>query len=232
MQWHIVCDFDGTIALDDATDRLLERFADPTWTEIEAEWKAGRIGSRDCMSRQIALVRATDSDLDALALAIPLDPGFVPFVWQCRRLGVSLTVVSDGLDRVIHRILHAHGLDHLPVLANHLVAEGDDRWRLEFPHGDPHCRARAGNCKCRFASAVGQERAVLAIGDGSSDRCVAATADFVFAKASLLAYCREHDLPHQGFESFGDLPAMLIALVNAADRPTRRTAPVAVYAIS
>src|SRR5262245_12565255 len=56
---HVFVDFDGTIASLDTTDLLLERFAAPQWRQIEEDWKAGLIGSRECLVRQIDLVRAT-----------------------------------------------------------------------------------------------------------------------------------------------------------------------------
>ena len=45
-------DFDGTISERDAIDALLEAFADSRWLVIEEEWKAGRIGSRECLREQ------------------------------------------------------------------------------------------------------------------------------------------------------------------------------------
>ena len=53
-----IVDFDGTIAPSDTVDALLERFAAPEWREIEEEWVAGRINSRQCMASQLALVTA------------------------------------------------------------------------------------------------------------------------------------------------------------------------------
>ena len=47
---NVVCDFDGTIALEDVTDGLLERFAEPRWRKIEAQWLAGEFGSQECMA--------------------------------------------------------------------------------------------------------------------------------------------------------------------------------------
>ena len=34
--WTILCDFDGTIALDDTTDTLLDRFGKPGWEKLVA----------------------------------------------------------------------------------------------------------------------------------------------------------------------------------------------------
>ena len=57
MSCHVFVDFDGTIVPLDATNELLGRYADAEWLEIEEEWQAGRIGSRECMERQVALLR-------------------------------------------------------------------------------------------------------------------------------------------------------------------------------
>jgi len=52
-------DFDGTISRRDAVDVILETYADPKWLAFEAEWREGRIGSRDCLRAQMSLVRAS-----------------------------------------------------------------------------------------------------------------------------------------------------------------------------
>ena len=45
MTLSISCDFDGTITRSDTVDAILEQFALPQWTDVEAEWAAGKIGS-------------------------------------------------------------------------------------------------------------------------------------------------------------------------------------------
>ncbi len=52
MHWSILCDFDGTISLEDVIDSLLEKYGQPGWQELEDQWKAGKIGSRECMQGQ------------------------------------------------------------------------------------------------------------------------------------------------------------------------------------
>src|SRR5215475_8128124 len=98
MVLSVLIDFDGTVALEDTTDLLLERFADPLWRQVEADWVAGRIGSRECLSRQIDLVRASPSDLDELADEVAVDPGFTDFVAAARSMGLRMVIGSDGFD--------------------------------------------------------------------------------------------------------------------------------------
>jgi len=46
---------------------------------------------------------------------------------------------------------------------------------------------------------------VAVIGDGSADRCAAEAADAVFARRSLVRYCRERGIPFRPFESFDEV---------------------------
>ena len=211
MNCHVFVDFDGTIAPVDTTDLLLERFADPAWQTIEEDWKAGRIGSRECLVRQIDLVRATPQELDDFVARIDIDPGFAGFIALCREQGHRVTVVSDGLDRTVGSVLQRHGFD-LPFRANQLKYLGGDRWKLMFPHARSDCRALSGNCKGQFAeAAAGLVRIV--VGDGRSDFCVAERADLVLAKSSLVRHCRSSNLPHFAFSIFDEATQLLAAWV-------------------
>jgi hypothetical protein len=123
-----------------------------------------------------------------------IDRAFPVFAAAVREAGVPLTVLSDGLDYSIRRILANNGLGDLPVVANRLVAEGERGWRLEFPYSSPDCRS--GNCKCASAgSAHADRRRVLVIGDGASDFCVSGEADLVFAKHRLIEHCAPRAFP-------------------------------------
>jgi len=210
--WTILCDFDGTISVEDITDALLVRFARPGWEDIEQAWKRGEIGSRECMARQIALLDASRDELDAHLDDMAIDRAFPVFAAAVREAGVPLTVLSDGLDYSIRRILANHGIKDLPVVANRLVAEGERGWRLEFPYSSPDCRS--GNCKCASAgSAHADRRRVLVIGDGASDFCVSGEADLVFAKHRLIEHCRAAGIPYVPITSFADALDLLPTLL-------------------
>ncbi|HWY24415.1 MAG TPA: MtnX-like HAD-IB family phosphatase [Nevskia sp.] len=219
--WLVVCDFDGTIAEVDVTDGVLNRFALPQWEEIEADWKAGRFGSRECMSRQVDLVRAPREALDAYLDTVRIDPHFPAFVADCRRMGLEVVVISDGIDYSIRRILARYGLDDLPLASNRLEMLGGDRYRLSFPDANPKCSAGSGTCKCKVSNRRASGRSRLLIGDGSSDFCLAAEADLVYAKDKLLARCIERGLPHRACPDFATarqlLPRLSPSRVRSAD---------------
>src|SRR5215510_408310 len=123
---RVLLDFDGTIAPDDPTDRLLEQFAEPAWRDIEAAWQEGRISSRECMERHAALLRATPEELDRVIGDIRIDPSVHAFVAFCRGRSLALSVVSDGFDRVLRTVLDRERLP-LPSFANRLVWHVEDR---------------------------------------------------------------------------------------------------------
>ncbi len=219
-QWTILCDFDGTISVEDITDSLLERFGRPGWQAIEQAWKSGAIGSRECMAEQVRLLDASRAELDAHLDTMSIDRAFAPFVAATRAAGVPLTVLSDGLDHAIRRVLGQHGLGDLPIVANRLSADGARGWRLDFPYSRSGCRS--GNCKCTSAvDAHAVRRRVLLIGDGTSDFCVAGEADLVFAKHRLIEHCRSAGIPYVPITGFADaldlLPTLLAGELAAHD---------------
>lgn len=200
-------DFDGTISLEDTTDLLLAQFAEPAWRRVEAAWERGVIGSRECMSRQVELLRVDPVMLDLFANCLCIDPAFVPFVVALRESGVTVTIVSDGLDRVIAHALKRYGLA-LPVLANELVPVAGDRWQLDCPHASESCRASSAHCKCASFDRAPDSALRVLIGDGRSDFCAASIADMVFAKGKLADHCRANGITHRAFGSFADLPPL------------------------
>ena len=212
----VLCDFDGTISTSDVTDTLLEAFGKPGWREIEAEWLAGRIGSRVCMQQQIACLDVSREELDEAIDAIGVDEAFAAFVEAIATRGWELTIVSDGLDYAISRILQRHRLPALPFYANRLVQVDVRSWKLDSPYADEACSSASGMCKCAFAHrarAVGSK--VLMIGDGRSDFCVAGNADMVFAKGSLIAHCFDKSLPHVSISGFADAIRMIPSLAES-----------------
>lgn len=222
---RVYCDFDGTVSVEDATDLVLSRLADPEWQGIEQLWQDGAIGSGECMRRQISLLRATPRQLNEVLDEVEIDLSFASFVDFCALHSVPVVIVSDGVDYFIKRILGKRALDHLPVIANRLVASfrsGQLSYGLLSPYADSACLTAAGVCKCRQLAAVGEER--IYVGDGRSDFCVSDNAQLVFAKGRLAQHCAERDIPFFAYRNFSDVIARLADAVprfrgSVADNP-------------
>ncbi|HEY7548597.1 MAG TPA: HAD-IB family phosphatase [Hyphomicrobiaceae bacterium] len=204
----VYVDFDGTIAPTDPTDTVFDRFCDRSWRDIEREWQQGLRTARDCMARQVDLLRATPEALDGLLSTFAIDAHFPRFVGLCRRWRLEVVVVSDGMDRVVRHVLRAAGLD-LPFFANRLQWLGGDRWKLVFPHARGDCAGELGNCKCGHRQQVGRGSIGIAVGDGRSDFCLARRSQLVLAKGQLAAQCLAENIPHWPIADFSEAVGVL-----------------------
>ena len=209
LSWNIICDFDGTISLVDVTDSLLVQFATAEWKQIEQIWQDGLIGSRQCLAQQVPLLDMSLSELNEHLDQIQIDPDFPAFVTEIQKKGHKLTVVSDGLDYSIKRILKRCGLNSLDLKANKLVQTGERGWGINFYHTDLNCKILSGNCKCSVVNksqpANTKNDQFLLIGDGASDFCVANEVDFVFAKNGLIKHCLKEKIPFEPIENFAQV---------------------------
>lgn len=202
---HVYCDFDGTISTIDVTDAVLERYAPPEWRDIERAWEAGRVDARQCMDAQIQLIHTGIEEICKFLDTIEIDPAFPDFVAWCSANCMGVTVVSDGIDLFIRRVLSNHGLGHLKVVANRLRVEQKEdgsRYRLETPFAHSRCSSGAGVCKCAVVQA---QPCHMYIGDGRSDFCVSANADMLFAKDKLAAHCERRSIAFFSYSTFSDI---------------------------
>ncbi len=219
--WDVLVDFDGTIVQDDPTDRLFERFADPLWRVLEEAWQRGRISSRECMQRQVELLRVSPEELDNQIANIRIDPGFRTFLEFCEAEGGDVRVVSDGLDRMVEGTLTGAGLA-VPFFANKLEWQGGERWRLRLPYMRADCRSDAANCKCSHAPQP-HSRPRVVVGDGRSDFCAATSADYVIARGALVEHCRAAGKRHATFDNFEEVTMHLAAWLARKDAAAARS---------
>ena len=212
MRPFLVCDFDGTVCLADVGDRFFEHFVPRErhgeWAALIEAYDTGRMGSREVMEKECAMVRLTLGDALAFADGFRAEPSFASLVAACRSKDVGLAVVSDGLDVYIRRILDNAGLPDVPVLANLAVFRGDVL-RPEFPWAGRGC-GRCGNCKGGHVEELKAAYSpVVMIGDAHSDVCGALAADRVFAREILSALMKDRGRPTEHYDDFDDVARAL-----------------------
>ena len=208
-------DFDGTITCRDAVDAILETYAAPEWLRFEADWRAGRMGSRECLRAQMSLVCATRKQLDSLLDEIEIDDGLVALLEACAGHQLQAHIVSDGFDYCIRRILgraskRVHALLRgARVCASRLEARGR-LWRTEFPFFQQACAHGCATCKPAVMRLLNHTNAhSIFVGDGLSDQYAVESADIVFTKGRLATYCGEQSIEHTPFNNLEDVAAHL-----------------------
>ncbi len=204
MKRAVLTDFDGTVTRTDVAEDILREFAPPEWWAIEEEHRARKIGTRETMIRQFALVHATkDEMLRFVDRHVELDETFPRFAEFCRKRGMPLEIVSEGLDFYLSHLLEKWRID-VPARTNRTSFEAGDV-RITYPYADPTCNL-CGTCKLRrlFDLRVAGYQ-VSYVGDGHSDLCPAVEADMVFAKKELADLCREEAIDFIPFDTFADV---------------------------
>jgi len=189
-------DFDNTITTRDVFDDMLLRFAeDDSWRSLEERWKNKEIGSRQCLKEQISTINITKSSLDRYLATIKLDPYFKRVIRLLKQRCIKTVILSDNFDYILKRILRKNGINGLEVYSNKARIAGN-RLIPSFPFTDGKCRVCA-HCKKKTMFTNGSNGSFkIYIGDGQSDICPAEHADRVFAKESLLDYCRKEGISH------------------------------------
>jgi 2-hydroxy-3-keto-5-methylthiopentenyl-1-phosphate phosphatase len=226
-------DFDGTITRLDVLDELIRAFAvDDSWKAAEQQWQEGSIGSRECLGRQFAVVRATDADLDRFLDAIPVDDGVFPLIRLLDRVGVRYAVLSDGIDRFIRHLFRRHGLEDVTVRSNTIERplHDSERMALRCPHGSEACESAAAHCKCASMEALARKPARnrrrrgsrggwIYTGDGRSDLCPSRKCDCVFAKGVLSVNLEREGIPFLPYSTLHDVTDMLATVWGVGPEP-------------
>ncbi len=200
----ILTDFDGTVSLTDVAEDLLAEFAPSDWWEIEELHRARKIGTRETMIRQFALVHAREDELLRFVDEhVTLDETFPDFVAYCRDRDIRLEIVSEGLDFYLRFLLEKWHLE-VPARTNRTTFE-EGRVRIAYPYADATCTL-CGTCKLlRLFELRTQGYRVAYVGDGHSDLCPAVEADLVFAKDELADLCLVEEIPFIPFNRFADI---------------------------
>lgn len=209
----VVCDFDGTITVDDLGDRISIHFAGfEHWRAEEDRYKSGAIPFCELLAGIFRPITATRDEIAAYARAIAeIRPGFERFVASCASHGWPFVVCSAGFDVYVRAVLES--LDptvagYVSVRSNRSIFHGD-RLEIVFDDRAAGC-GRCGLCKRAVVDelhAAGYR--VIFCGDGTSDRCGARMADEVFACGKLARFCEEDSVRCTGFRSFEELIARL-----------------------
>ncbi len=203
-------DFDGTITQQDVLDELIKRYAvDDSWKLVEQEWQEGLIGSRDCLSRQLAVVQIPELAIDGFLNSIQLDPGLAGLVDLLDRWQVPVAVLSDGLDRFIGPLLRREGLERLPFRSNTFVRT-TDMLELQCPFSNADCESASAHCKCKSIGELSvEDRRGIYIGDGRSDLCPSRKVSCRFAKGVLARNLEREGIPFLPYTALAEVASIL-----------------------
>ena len=238
----IFCDFDGTITLYDTWIEMGEFFIrdKEKWAEVIREFEALEIGARECFLKECSLIENFDLDkFNEIIDKQKIDPAFTCFKNFCDVNGFQITILSEGMDYYINRVLSNHNLEipfysnrvlsnhkfTIPYYANKFVLAGDKKsFSLEFPYSDSECTRCGCSKRNLLLNNTADDEISVFIGDGFSDVCAVHYADIVFAKKSLASYCWKNNITYFDFQNFSDITKKLEKIIQKKNLHQRQSA--------
>ena len=200
----VQCDFDGTVTVEDVGAAIVRTFASPQWNEVYTAYISGQISVEECGKREYALVSVGPEELEEfVSRTLVVRDGFTQFVDFCRARGVSLVIVSCGLDLYIEPTLKRLGLDGVERYSAKARFTSDG---IDIQFIDPWGINRKEGFKSahlRYLRTKGHP--IIYIGDSISDIAPALEADHVVARGGLEEHFRAKSLPCLPFETFHDV---------------------------
>jgi 2,3-diketo-5-methylthio-1-phosphopentane phosphatase len=199
---RIFFDFDNTITPFDVLDDIIQRFSvNKDWMKWEKRWKAGKIGSRECLKRQLGSVRITKEGLSRYLSRVKLVTYFNKLINLLKREGIKPIILSDSFSFVIKSFLNTNGFKGIKIYSNRVRFDGN-RLLPSFPYANRRC-SRCAHCKRKHLLENSlKDKIIIYVGDGRSDICPAQEADIVFAKGELLKYFRKKNKLCVAFDDF------------------------------
>jgi len=200
----LLCDFDGTVTKGDVGHRIYTQFGDERWEEINKRWRRGEISSKECLIGEYDLIDADEDEVRDFVMQMEIDTGFADLVDTCRRNDIPIAIVSDGFDFYIRAILEKYGFSDISALCNKMWFN-DRKVELAFPFYEHGC-GKCGNCKTLHVKRLRDEdRKVIYVGDGLSDKFASRASDVIFAKDELMEYLESNGIEYNRFSSLSEV---------------------------
>ncbi len=215
----VLVDFDDTAATQNVAELLLNRFGDPTWTDVRERFRQGELSLKDYQEITFRQMRAGKSEMQSYVREHACFRGyFARLAGYCEERLVPMCILSQGVDFYIQALLDATRFPSMPVHA--VRAEFDENaeriigYAYDFPYPDA---PELGNSKAvmvrRFQDAGYH---VFFAGDGRSDFEAGEVADTVFAHRQMAEMCTDAGIAYIQFTDFGPVLEALSRYVDRA----------------
>jgi 2-hydroxy-3-keto-5-methylthiopentenyl-1-phosphate phosphatase len=190
---RLVLDWDGTCTVHDTLVAAVHALGDPSVYDVDFS------SYGDALAAEVGTLRATAEEAAEWALDnVEVRPGFHELVAR-----YDPVIVSSGLPQLILPVLGREGVE-LDVRSN-FAEPSHEGWRLRFRHEGP-CPVCGDKCKRR---SLPDERPLVFVGDGYSDRCASLACDRLFARDGLARYLADEGVAFEPFDTLLDVAAAL-----------------------
>ncbi len=213
----IFSDFDGTITERDVIITIMEKFAPPEWVEIKNKVLYERtITLKDGVEKLFNLIDSSKKNeiITYIEQVARVRAGFDEFLEFCKSRKIDFYVLSGGLDFFIETVLENYK-DKVKILCNkgNFLSE---KIKIDYSFLPKNCTlcGDCGFCKIEVIEQYPKNRYTrVLIGDSLTDLSPSKVSDIVFARADLIKYLEEENIPYVPFKTFYDVKKELEELL-------------------
>ncbi|QJC88359.1 2-hydroxy-3-keto-5-methylthiopentenyl-1-phosphate phosphatase [Bacillus inaquosorum] len=203
----IICDFDGTITMNDNIISIMKTFAPPEWTALKDGVLSKTLSIKEGVGRMFGLLPSSlKEEITRFVLEdAKIREGFREFVAFVKEHELPFYVVSGGMDFFVYPLLEGI-VEKDRIYCNHASFDSD-YIHIDWPHS---CKGTCSNqCGCCKPSVIHElsepNQYIIMIGDSVTDVEAAKLSDLCFARDYLLNECRERNLNHLPYQDFTEI---------------------------
>ncbi|MCY9134042.1 2-hydroxy-3-keto-5-methylthiopentenyl-1-phosphate phosphatase [Bacillus atrophaeus] len=200
----IICDFDGTITMNDNIVSIMKEFAPPEWAALKDGVLSKEVTIEEGVGQMFGLLPSNmKEEITRFVLQdAKIRDGFREFVSFVNQHELPFYVVSGGMDFFVYPLLDGI-VDRDRIYCNHASFE-NDHIHIKWPHScDSLCTNGCGCCKPSVIRQLSEKAEfVIMIGDSVTDVEAAKLSDICFARDYLLNECVQLGLQHLPYQNF------------------------------
>jgi len=202
MNLIVLCDFDGTITIQDTAELVLRKFAKGDWKQYDQQFENGKLSLEECLKKEFSLVKASREEILNALNEVEFRPGFDELARYCKQNCIPVIIVSAGLDFIIIHFLKLKKWHHMVQTYMAVATVAADGIKFTFPR---HCDKTSANFKQDLVrKCKGEGKKIVLIGDGTGDCDAAREADLTFAikDSSLANLCEKYGIHCRSMTDF------------------------------
>lgn len=200
---NVLCDFDGTITIEDTGVVALDYFSDGDWRYYDDLLEREVITLEECIKRQFEMLKGKKTEiLDLIIKKVKLRPNIKKFLDFCHKNNITFIVLSAGLDFAIEYFMSQILTSKKIPIYSPQTQYSNGKIKITFPELESKI---SKNFKQDIVKKYKTKNSIIIyIGNGLSDFEGVRISDFAYVvrNSKLANLCEKEALDHKEFTDF------------------------------
>jgi len=202
----ILCDFDGTITVEDTGVVALDYFTEQDWRYYDTLLEQQKMTLEECIKTQFEMLDGQKSKiLEIIKERVSVRPNAKKFINFCYQKDINLIILSAGLDFAIEYFMEQIDSNQNISIYSPKTSFIDNKLVITFPNLNyEDSKNFKEDIVKKYKKDVNYS---IYIGNGLSDfeGVRAANFSYVVNKSKLANLCKTEHIPHKEFQDFAEI---------------------------